>query len=257
MIRRLAGTERWVLISQVEHARLSGALAGAWGNESFPSLAPHAEMVAAVACHDDGWSAWEISPKVDTQTGRPLDFTETPLTDSLAIWRESISRAEHFGPLAAYMVSGHFSALLERFSGRWKSDVALERLATGFIAEQANERERWLAAWQRSTPQATGRIAAADAVAWLQLFDAMSLWLCCAERSESEEFRSPCGTAFTFQPVAGPYEVAVSPWPFRELRLALEVVGRSIPAARYANASDLVTSPAEPVTLNWSLIPGR
>ncbi|MGH7139967.1 MAG: DUF3891 family protein, partial [Pirellulales bacterium] len=151
MIRRSKGTDRWVLISQVEHARLSGALAEAWGNEPFARLESHDELVAAVTHHDDGWSAWEVAPKVDLQTGRPLDFTETPLTDSLAIWRESIRRAGDIGPLAAYMVSGHFSALLERFSSRWKSDASLQLLAQQFLTDERADRQRALARWQTST----------------------------------------------------------------------------------------------------------
>ena len=242
-----------MLISQVEHARLSGKLAEAWGNERFTPLAPYDQMAAAITHHDDGWSAWEVTPKVDPLTGRPLDFTETPLTDSLAIWRESIGRAAQFGPLAAYMVSGHFSALLERFSGRWKSDGALIPLAENFLIEQRDERERWFGNWQRSAAQESSRGAADRAVGWLQLFDWMSLWLCCAERDASEVFQSPGGATITLRPVGGPYEIEVSPWPFREPALSMEAVGRSVAATRYANSSDLITAAAEPLTLQWSL----
>ncbi|HET6880029.1 MAG TPA: DUF3891 family protein [Pirellulales bacterium] len=254
MIRRSVGTQRWTLISQVEHARLSGALAEAWDEDRFAGL-PRDELVAAIAHHDDGWSAWEVSPKVDPKSGRPLDFTETPLPDSLAIWRESIARAEQFGPLAAYMVSGHFSALLERFNSRWKSDSTLERLAQGFLQEQRSDRERFLDKWRHHDNQEEGQVAAERAVAWLQTFDALSLWLCCAERSEAETFHPPDTESVTFSPNGGPYALEVSPWPFGGQSLEVEAVGRSIIAQRYANSSDLVTSPAEPVTLRWSLRP--
>jgi hypothetical protein len=254
MIRRLLGTERWGLISQVEHARLSGALAVAWEPERFAGL-PRDEFIAAIAHHDDGWSAWEVSPKVDPQSGRPLDFTETPLRDSLAIWRESITRAEHYGPLAASMVSGHFSALLERFSSRWKSDAALERLAHDFLSEQRKARDHLLDKWQHRSAREAGRALADHAVAWLQMFDAISLWLCCAERTAGEQFNPPDSAGLLMRPNSGPYEIEVSPWPFRGETLDLKAIGRSIAAMRYANSSDLVTAPAEPLTLTWSLRP--
>lgn len=251
MIRRSLGTERWALISQVEHARLSGALAAAWGHEPFAPLDPRDQIVAAITYHDDGWSAWEVAPKVDAETGRPLDFTETPLTDSLAIWRESIRRAANIGPLAVYMVSGHFSALLERFNARWKASAPLERLAHDFLSEQSDERQHALAQWAKGAAGADD--AAADrAVSWLQTFDALSLWLCVAERRESEEFHPPGGPELLLRPAGSASTIEVSPWPFRESVLELEVIGRSIAANRYANPSDLVTAPAEPITLKWS-----
>ncbi len=255
MIRRSLGTQNWALISQVEHARLSGALAQAWGRAPFAPLDPRDEIIAAAVHHDDGWSAWEIAPKVSSETGRPLDFTETQLTDSLAIWRESIRRAANIGPLATYMVSGHFSALLERFPTRWKDDASLQPLAHNFLNEQSDERQGALAKWKKLSAGSASPAAAERAVAWLQMFDVMSLWLCVAERSESETFHTPDGPAVTLSPSPGAYDIQVSPWPFREQVLQVEVVGRSVAAQRYANSSDLVTAPAEPVTLKWSFRP--
>jgi hypothetical protein len=258
MIRRSSsksGEERWILISQVEHARLSGVLADAWGAPPFAPLVPHDQMVAAIELHDDGWSAWEVAPKVDGQTGRPLDFTETPLTDSLSIWRDSIRAGADIGPLAAYMVSGHFAALLERFSARWTSDATLAALANDFLVEQHDERERWLAMWQKTSGGIATSAEADRAVGWLQMFDFVSLWLCCAERSEPEQFAPPVGPRLTMRPAHGVYDLEVSPWPFCRPALELEALGRSVPVARYANPSDLVTAPAEAVTLHWLLRP--
>ena len=256
MIRRPSnntGQQRWILISQVEHARLSGMLAETWGHEPYAPFAPPAEIVAAIEHHDDGWAAWEVAPKVDAQTGRPLDFTEAPLTDSLAIWRDSIRAGADIGPLAAYMISGHFATLLERFSRRWTSDPTLTALATDFLSEQRRERDNWFTMWQRVAGETADRAAADGAVAWLQMFDWMSLWFCCAERSEPEQFVPPTGPRVTLRPAAGPYDIEVSPWPYRVPTLGLEALGRSIPATRYTNTSDVVTAPAEPVTLKWTL----
>jgi hypothetical protein len=258
MIRRSdreAGQERWILISQVEHARLSGVLAESWGAAPYAPIDPHEEMVAAIARHDDGWSAWEVSPKVDAETGRPLDFTETPLTDSLAIWRESIRAGADIGPLAGYMVSGHFSTLLERFSHCWKSDSYLTALARGFLFEQQSLRDKWLTMWQKVAGCAVDQIQANQAVAWLQMFDFASLWLCCGARDQAEQFAPPCGPPLSIRPVNGPYDMVASPWPFTIGQLEVEVVGRSIPAMQYANPSDLVTASAEAVSLRWTLRP--
>jgi hypothetical protein len=256
MIRRsdgATGEERWILISQVEHARLASRLADSW--EPSASFEPRDQMVAAMQHHDDGWSDWEVAPKVDPNTGRPLDFTETPLTDSLAIWRDSIDAAATCGPLAGYMVSGHFSALLERFSGRWKSDPTLTALAQRFLSEQRDERQKWLTTLAGGAGDGPDREAADRAVAWLQMFDAMSLWLCCAKREQPERFATPDGKQVTLRPASGPYEIEMSPWACRTTTLELDVLGRSVAAQRYAHPSDVVTAPAQPASLRWFLRP--
>ncbi|HQU43574.1 MAG TPA: DUF3891 family protein [Pirellulales bacterium] len=184
-----------------------------------------------------------------------MHFTETALTDSLAIWRESIRAAAGISPLAGYMVSGHFARLLERFSGRWKSDATATALANDFLAEQQAEREKWLTMWQKTAGDAADRAAADRAVSWLQMFDAMSLWLCCAERRGPQEFAPPGGPALTLQPTTGPYSISVSPWPFLAGELEVAALGRAIAVRPYADPSDVVTAAAQPVTLKWSLTP--
>lgn len=259
MIRRTAAdsslTGQWILISQVEHARLSGILAGAWGRGPFEPLDPRDEIVAAVRHHDDGWSAWEVAPKVDPQSGSPLDFTEMPLAESLAIWRESIAAAEKIGPLAAYMVSGHFSALLRRFSSRWHSDPASAALAHGFLDQQTERQAHWLGLRFGGRARDARHRDANRAVAWLQMFDALSLWFCCAARTEPEIADPPGGPKLTLQPTDDAYHITVSPWPFVEPRVELTAVGRAIAIAHYANPSDLATAAAQPVTLRWVLAP--
>ncbi|HEX7448673.1 MAG TPA: DUF3891 family protein [Pirellulales bacterium] len=258
MIRRTdvdSSQERWILISQVEHARLSGVLAEAWGQSPFAPLEPRDEILAGVRHHDDGWSAWEVAPKVDAQSGRPLDFTEMPMADSLAIWRESIAAAEKVGPLPGYMVSGHFCALLRRFASRWQSDEAAATLAQGFLDQQAERQAHWLDLRSGGRDREACRAEADRALAWLQMFDALSLWFCCAPRSVPETVEPPGGPALTFRPMASAYQVEVSPWPFVDSRLELSAVGRAIAVAHYANPSDLATAAAQPVTLRWELAP--
>lgn len=259
MIRRTdvdsSRQDRWILISQVEHARLSGALAEAWGDPPFAPLEPRDEIVAAVYHHDDGWSAWEVAPKVDTQSGSPLDFTEMPLADSLAIWRESIAAVEKISPLAAYMVSGHFSALLRRFSSRWKADVTASALADKFLDQEAERQAHWIELRSAGRDRDVYHAQAERALASLQMFDALSLWFCCAPRAEPETVEPPGGPMVVFRPAASAYRIEVSPWPFVASRLELSAVGRAIGIAQYANPSDLATAAAKPVTLRWELVP--
>lgn len=89
MIRRDAGND-WLLISQVDHAHLSGRVAAVWGNETVPRLPVPDDLVPAIRDHDEGWRDWERHPQVDPESGRPRQFTEMPMRESTAVWSESI-----------------------------------------------------------------------------------------------------------------------------------------------------------------------
>src|SRR5882757_3486291 len=106
MIRReieLAEGERlWLLISQVDHAHISGEL-----TRNLDERFSH-EVIEAITHHDDGWAEWEAAPKLNPEIGGPYSFLEMPLTESLAIWDRSIAAAREFGPLAGFIVAGHF-----------------------------------------------------------------------------------------------------------------------------------------------------
>lgn len=253
-IRTAAGAEQWVLISQLEHARLAGELAEAWGREGFAELAPRGELLQAIFHHDDGWAAWERSIDVDAETGRPRQFTEMPLALSLAIWQASIASADEYGALAGYVVSAHFCALLRRFSSRWQDDAAMTALAQEFLARQEQQQASWRQAWIRQAAVGDPAAALAEALRFLQLFDSLSLWLCCCETPEPETFEPPSGPPIAVR-LQAPGEVALGPWPFQPERLKLEAAGRAIPAARYETPAALANAPGQSATLRWELFP--
>src|SRR4051794_14930642 len=112
MIRR-DDRDRWLLISQVDHARLAAEVAGAWGNARFARPEPVAWTLPAIAHHDDGWAAWERRPRIDPGTGKPFSFFEMPIADSIDLWRSSIARCAQESDFGGAIVSRHFSHLAE------------------------------------------------------------------------------------------------------------------------------------------------
>lgn len=270
------GRPGWALISQVEHARIAAEVCRAWDDAAYPLAKPHEELLAAVVHHDDGWLAWELRPT--TVDGRPRDFMEMPLDESLAIWRRSIAVAQNMGALAAYAVGSHFAALC-----RWSREKAGHtdtwlHLADEFIEEQdelAQERLAELTAG--GEPTTVGEAVAATEVrrnadrAWhaLQFFDRVSLWLCCAERREPETIDVPesLGTglgAFRFEPQAGCVgvstlstlngaEIGIEPWPLKLDRLELETEAVGVPRAAYDSTDALAKAEQTPLVLRWSL----
>ncbi|MBX3425891.1 MAG: DUF3891 family protein [Pirellulales bacterium] len=284
MIRRettLAdGRPGWLLISQIEHARISAELAAACvpdallpardgGNGASPRAAPlqkshdadlvavRAEVLAAIAAHDDGWRQWESSPGLDAD-GRPRSFTELPLVEALRIWSASIAAAATIGPLAAWMIAGHFRRLLDH-----SESLGREPLADLWRATHDRPRELRLDEWQFADPLVRTRALADAALAALRTFDAASLWFCCgcggfdgARQDEEAISCSPLklelvgGATTTLR--SAPGGATADPWPFTPPELTLIAPALLVPARRHGSASELLAA-AAPCELRWTL----
>ena len=284
MIRRsfefADGVCGWSVISQLEHARVAGLLANYWGAPGFAEPVPRQEVLEAVFRHDDGWAAWEQQPDVDPR-GFPRDFTEMPIHVSVEIWRRSIREAAQLGPLVAWVVSGHFSALVRRFGHAENAHQA--DAIRDFLAEQDAERARWLDQWQAISPEQHSLEIAERALAQLQFFDLFSLWLCCDGPKSVWTPEPPGGEPFTMRPaieepppapraeqkaLEGQRSAIVAasravqririrahPWPFSTDRVVVDVEARAYQQRTFAGAEAFRTAPATPLRIVWEFTP--
>lgn len=276
MIRRdilLAdGVPRWLLVSQLEHARLSWLLAerciarfgAALGADRASLEVVRAELLEAVHRHDDGWAAWETRPRLDAQLRRPLSFRELPLDEALVNWDGSIASAAEAGPLAAWVVAGHFVALLKHAEHQHDP-----RLAESWLVRTDAARREWLAAWQaRQSGLPTSKLAD-EALHWLQAFDLLSLWLCavCPAAGEIAAHQTDGFDLVVSQSLElrlrlpghdGPLHdgvVLVNPWPMDVAELSLEATAQVVPVLEYRDSAQLLAA-CEPHRLRWTLSPG-
>ncbi len=143
-----------------------------------------------------------------------------------------------------------------------RTSAANRPLGERFLADQAANMDALLATWQSADQPARTRPLAELGVSLVQLFDAVSLWFCCAPRHQPWEARLPEGPRWTFTPRAGgntsaeavpAAQVSLEPWPLDRPSLTLRAAGRSVPAARYRGAAELAAVPGEPVELVWRL----
>ncbi len=268
MIRReftdATGQKHWQLISQVAHANLSGELVRNW-HEHYSS-----DVVEAIAHHDDGWGPWEAEPKLNPELGAPFSFLEMPVPAALVIWDHSIAAAGEFGPLAAYIVAGHFYNLLNN------SDHAKDPLAVAWLTAKRKHRTGWLDEWIRADPTRSLEYPK-QAQQMLLIADLFSLWLCCdcpADGAQEVDlgmsgmrlqtdalfgefsFKVP-NFALVDSNIAGQtagfdWTVAVTPFPFHEpLKLAVEC--RAVRQKQYKSWQEL-NAASWPATLHWQLI---
>jgi hypothetical protein len=261
MIRRnvlLAdGTAAWLLISQVEHARISGELTSVW-SEPFSE-----EVVEAITHHDDGWAAWEAAPQMDAERGRPLSFLEMPMDEALRIWSDSIAAARRIGPLAGAIVAGHFLGLAGG------SDQAKRPLPARWLCEMATARAGWLLEWQQQSTDHTPEIADRGQ-RMLLTADLLSLWLCCdgpvtsvdAGETPNAEMKSRTAAVlgryqFTeaskaVERDAIAWEGTLTPWPFSTADLQLATPAIVAPVQKYRSWAALQAA-SWPIDVRWRL----
>jgi hypothetical protein len=261
------GTKLWLLISQVEHARISGELTQNWQEEFSP------DVIEAIAHHDDGWAAWEAEPKLNPEIGAPFSFLEMPVPAALVIWDHSIAAAAKFGPLASFIVAGHFYNLLSN------SENANDPLAAAWLAAKRKLRTTWLDEWVRADPARTLEYAK-RAQHMLLVADLFSLWLCCdcpvgagetsiLGRSAMKLQTDALFNRFQFSVAEFKvrrahnkdridsliWSIAVNPYAFKSGPSSLSAQSIATPAARYATWAELAAA-SWPVELEWRLTGG-
>lgn len=261
------GARMWLLVSQVAHAHVSGALVEHWHDEFAP------DVVEAIRHHDDGWSEWESAPRMNAEIGAPYSFLEMPIAESVVIWDGSIAAARQFGPLAGWIVCGHFYNLLA------DSEHANEPPAIAWLTAKRKVRTAWLDEWIRANPSHTLENAK-RAQQMLPLADLFSLWLCCdcpvdalpngsllgqspmKARTESLlarfQFVSPECTireSVSKKRVEGlSWIVPVRPYPFGASPVAITTQATAAPLERYGSWEELKAA-SWPFELTWSLVP--
>jgi Protein of unknown function (DUF3891) len=178
-----AKANAWWLITQPEHAALSGEIAANFGHEDFPSIDP--TIVSAIAKHDAGWNLFESDPDQPPRLhldGRPLSFFEVEPQSFLRAWAASIEGAQEESAKGGYMVSQHFAWLGEYRLKRAGDPPEVQDLIRNFLAVEHRrqldlQRGYEMSGWNALLPL-------------LQFCDLFSLYLCCGSR-QSAEFPQP------------------------------------------------------------------
>lgn len=214
--------EYW-LITQPDHAALSGAIAAALGPPLLPQLSP--EVVQGIAMHDDGWAPFDA--QITLTDGRPCSFVDFLPKDFLRAWNGSIERAEKIAPIAGAMVSGHFSRLAKNRL-EWGIDGAGDReLLHGFFEGEKARQQRLLGGYSREEFDFLTDV--------LQFCDVLSLYLCCGATQDVEFPQRFGAKPIRLRREAARDQAAVcrfEPTPFTGGGVDLAVVARRYPADR-------------------------
>jgi len=240
MIRRRLGPD-WALISQNDHAILSGQLAERWGNAAFAPPVPQREFILAAAMHDAGWPSHDDAPTLN-QGHEPLDVFESTPELAARVWRASADRAEAHGPFVGLMVSMHvlgLSGFLARAQHTPRETFEINRFQHREAERQESLRRQLnlpvdmpltLGLAPPGTGDADDRVIFDFAI--LQAVDRMSLGICCttAVFPKIDNVRQQVGS----HPISinlrreGDERLYVSPWPFSVPAIELDVPFRRV-----------------------------
>lgn len=253
----------FLCIPQSQHAAISGQIARAWGNESFPPPAPRAETCLAAARHDDGMDDFDRHPDMDPDTGLPRSFMRMPLDAWLDCWRRGPSLVAADSAYAGVLVSLHGTGLLAYRRIR-DHEAAQQRLADEYRAEQERLRAGWIECG-REDPEAATHLDEESLERnrkLLALWDAMSLAVCMPRLPDSfDGVPGPDGEEVTLaleevgEPGIGEILISVDPWPFAGSEVPLAATGRPL-AGRFADGERMRAALAEaaPRTLAATLV---
>lgn len=166
-------SEYW-LVTQPDHAALSGDIARALGLPLIPNLSP--EVVAAIAAHDDGWAPFDAN--IAVVNGKPLSFVDFGPPDFLRAWGASIQRAEAIAAIGGAIVSEHFRRLAQSRL-EWGIDGPENRALLINFVDDERARQEWLLGSQ-------SRQEFEFLTDVLQFCDVLSLYLCCGAAQDIE-----------------------------------------------------------------------
>lgn len=104
-----------ILITQCDHASLSGELLAAVRREPWLSRPTREAVLFATHLHDDGWREEDQAPSLDPATGIPFDFMSLPVERRQAVWTRAIARMARTSSYAAALLAQHAITVFRRY----------------------------------------------------------------------------------------------------------------------------------------------
>jgi hypothetical protein len=197
------------LVRQVEHGRLAGELAAAWGNDAFELGGGRSAVVTAAARHDEGWRAEDARVLYAEAARRPLHFLEIDTADHVRLYRRGVETVAALDVYAGLLVGMHWTGL---YRGRWSAPGAAGRLARTERDRRLQdevvraEEQRWIdarrQAWDDDEPRSVFETRLWHHFDLLQLWDLLSLYLAVSPREPgapgpAERWGRNCATSST------------------------------------------------------------
>lgn len=231
----------WLLITQPAHAWMAGELAAAWGSAHFPTPAPRDALIMATRLHDIGWLAWDAAPRLNDD-GRPVNFLQTNLDETIPVWRIAVQRVNALNPFAALLVSMHAATIYNRRLARGADPAQRQQEIRQALAE--HQQIQSALCRQLASHPLYGPACAPDQLAvsyrWLRVCDLLSLAVLAKalpDEGQIKQVPTAQGDGFTAidYRYRSPFTLEISPWPFAGSSLQITLEARYLDQERFAD----------------------
>ena len=263
MIVRYESDGSIVMITQNDHAQLSGLFAAHWGNDSFEKPRPYGPLVRAAMFHDRGWIRYETGPQLNPQTGKTPNYREVPNDAAqLTAFEWAGDWLGAIDPYAGLMIAKHRTGL---WQGRYGVISYPPPIKRGKLAPEILEYISRSEAKQKTVAEKLDPKELAINYNLLQVWDMMSLYICSSEILEQDRiepvpvaYTNAAGVAMTFTPTQ-PDTIALDPYPFDQPSLATNVIFRRLTQTKFKDSAELQTVyfKTAPQIASFKLVPSR
>jgi hypothetical protein len=261
--------EDLLVIRQTDHGVLSGFFARQWGNDLFRRPEAFESFCLALREHDNGWSDWELAPRIDPKTRAPYTFMSIPTEEHVALYQRGIERIVQVDRYAGLLVSLHCAGLYDRskatipgFSAKYVKSTE-SRLVSEFLQSLKLQQLR-LKVDLRGNP-ATKGLTEEESLETngraLEALDRLSLYFCLNSLAEAtidnvplhvnqeipnqvnpqinttQESQDQGSVDWELRPMGG-NSVSLAPYPFRKNPLPISILARRLPKRIYGDELD-------------------
>ncbi|TXK85830.1 DUF3891 family protein [Paenibacillus sp. N3.4] len=106
--------DAFMMITQHDHAKVSGDLITEWREDLFFHTKQNNELVYAAYQHDRGWIGLDDSPFWNDATNRPYSFIDFPLKPRFLFYTLGIDEVQRTNKYSALLCSLLYTTLFER-----------------------------------------------------------------------------------------------------------------------------------------------
>jgi hypothetical protein len=261
MIVRYESDGTVVMITQNDHAQLSGLFAAHWGNDKFEKPRPYAPLVRAAMFHDRGWIRYETGPQLNPTTGKTPNYREVPNDGpQLEAFEWAGDWLSEIDAYAGLMIARHRTGL---WQGRYGVMIHPPAIQRGKLPPPI---EAFITRSEAKQKSAADKLDTSDlAINYnlLQVWDVLSLYICSTE-SLSPDRIEPVPTAYSGNAGVGmtltPRDrstIALDPYPFDQPSLTASVIFRRLPQANFKDTTELQAAyfKAAPQLAPFTLVP--
>ena len=261
MIVRYESDGSIVMITQNDHAQLSGLFAAHWGNDRFEKPRPYASLVRAAMFHDRGWIRYETGPQLNPETGKTPNYREVPNDRTqLEAFEWAGDWLSAIDPYAGLMITKHRSGLWQGRYGVITHPPAIQR---GTLPPEI---QAFIARSEAKQKAAADKLDAKEiAINYnlLQVWDMMSLYICSTEVLKPDRiepvpvaYSGAAGVTLTFTPLPS-NTIALDPYPFDQPSLTTNVIFRRLRQTKFKDSAELQTVyfKTAPQIASFTLVP--